>query len=242
MPYADNGLIPVPSSNTSDPLLEYLFLSDIFPTAWQALDYSGFEPGDTVAVFGAGPVGLLSAYSAMLRGASRVYSVDSVPARLSLAASIGAIPIAFNESDPVQQILAHEPGGVRRSVDCVGYEAVNASLSPESDIVLRNMIEVTSVNGGVGVAGVYPSTVYSDEGGRPDAFTVSVGDLWTKALRLGSGAVNPMTLAGKLVDLISSGKANPNFIISSEVSIEEAPEAYRRFNEHLETKVVFRFP
>lgn len=69
-------------------------------------------------------------------------------------------------------------------MDCVGYEAVNASLSPESDIVLCNMIEVTSVNGGVGVAGVYPSTVYSDQGGRPDAFAMPVGDLWTKALRV----------------------------------------------------------
>ncbi|KAL4789418.1 hypothetical protein BDV19DRAFT_395063 [Aspergillus venezuelensis] len=108
VPSADHGLIPVPTPDDStEPLLDYLFLSDIFPTAWTSLDYAGFEPGDPVANFGAGPVGLLAAYSAMLRGASRVYSVDSVPSRLELAASIGAIPISFNTSDPVQQILEY---------------------------------------------------------------------------------------------------------------------------------------
>lgn len=91
------------------------------------MSYSGFEAGDSVAVFGAGPVGLLAAYSAILRGASRVYSVDSVPMRLEKAASIGAVPISLNSSTatPVEQILQHEPNGVTRSVDCVGYEAVD---------------------------------------------------------------------------------------------------------------------
>ncbi|KAL4966555.1 uncharacterized protein BDV14DRAFT_189000 [Aspergillus stella-maris] len=203
VPFADHGLIPVPNPDDStEPLLDYLFLSDIFPTAWTSLDYAGFEPGDTVAIFGAGPVGLLAVYSAMLRGASRVYAVDSVPSGLELAASIGAIPISFNTSDPVQQILEYEPNGVRRSVDCVGYEAVNATFSPDASLV----------NGGLGVVGVYPSTIYSPTTGN--------GHQKTKSLQLSSGAVNPMDTAPRLQDLITTGVARPSFI----------------------TKVVIRFP
>lgn len=131
-------------------------MSDIFPTAWQAFNYADYEPSDTFTIFGAGPVELLSAYSIMLRGTSRVCSVDNVPAQLTFAASISAIPITLNEIDPVQQIMSSDSGRVRRSVECVGYKTLNASLSPKSDIVLRNMIEVTSLSGGLGVAGVYP--------------------------------------------------------------------------------------
>ena len=130
VPFGDNGLIPVPTLNYTDPstndsvslLNDYVMLSDIFGTGWASLDYAGFEAGDTVAVFGAGPVGLMAAYSAILRGASTVYSVDYIPERLQLAESIGAIPINFRDADPVEQILALEPNGVTRSIDAVGYE------------------------------------------------------------------------------------------------------------------------
>ncbi|KZL80618.1 alcohol dehydrogenase -like domain-containing protein, partial [Colletotrichum incanum] len=97
-------LIPIPLTHeTANSTIEhdYLTVSDIFATGWAGIDYSGFQPGDSVAVFGAGPVGLLSAYSAILRGASKVYVVDHVEERLELAASIGAIPINFAKSDPV---------------------------------------------------------------------------------------------------------------------------------------------
>ncbi|KAL4948240.1 hypothetical protein BDW69DRAFT_199032 [Aspergillus filifer] len=228
VPFADHGLIPVPNPDDStEPLLDYLFLSDIFPTAWTSLDYAGSGPGDTVAIFGAGPVGLLTAYSAMLRGASRVYAVDSVPSRLELAASIGAMLISFNTSDPVQQILEYEPNGVRRSVDCVRYEAVNATFSPDVSIVLRNMVEVTSVNGGLGLAGVYPSIYSPTTGnGKQDVFPVSST----------LGAVNPMDIAPRLQDLIATGVARPSLIVSSEIRIEEVPEAHARFYEQSENQ------
>ncbi|RDW67567.1 hypothetical protein BP6252_08963 [Coleophoma cylindrospora] len=237
VPYADNGLIPIETTNGTEPLIDYLFLSDIFPTAWTALDYSGFQSGDTVAIFGAGPVGQLAIHCAMLRGASKVYSIDSVPARLELAASQGAIPISFNTSDPVAQILAYEPNGVRRTVDCVGYEAVNSSMLPQENAVLQNMINSTSINGGLGVAGVYH--VY-----EPEAYSMplSLGAIWAKALKLSSGAVNPMTEAPRLADLIATGRARPSFIISANISIEDAPEYYARFEQHRETKVVIQFP
>ncbi|KAI1376959.1 GroES-like protein [Hypoxylon crocopeplum] len=235
VPFADDTLIPVPVNSTTDAttVMDYLFVSDIFATGWTVLDFSGFEPGDTVAVFGAGPVGLLAAYSAMLRGASKVYSVDHVQQRLDLAASIGAIPINFNESDPVEQILAYEPDGVTRSVDCVGYEAVNAQGEIELGIVLRHMMGVTSDYGGIGVVGVYLGD---------GQLSMSMSQFWGKALKMGSGIVLPLQHATELVQLISSGRASPSFIVSSTIGIEEAPEYYRRFDQHLETKVVIQFP
>ncbi|KAJ5979807.1 hypothetical protein N7481_007105 [Penicillium waksmanii] len=130
VPFADDGLIPIPSFNYTDPatnettslLNDYVMLSDIFATGGTALDFAGLKLGDTVAMFGAGPVRLMAAYSAALRGASRVYSVDCVPERLRLAKLIGAIPINYEDTDPVDQIMALEPSGISRSLDCGGFE------------------------------------------------------------------------------------------------------------------------
>lgn len=222
-------------------------ISDIFTTGWQALTYSGFEPGDTVAIFGAGPVGIMAAYSALLRGASRVYSVDQVPDRLALAESIGAVPIQFNASDPVQQILAQEPNGVTRALDCVGFEAVNATGQRTDGIVPRDLISVAADLGGIAIAGVYTGGANSSVG-APNAGTVpatvpfSVSDLWSKALTVGSGIVLPLEHAQPLVDLVASDRASPSFVVSSIIDIEQAPEYYRRYSNHLEHKIVIRFP
>jgi threonine dehydrogenase-like Zn-dependent dehydrogenase len=105
--------------------------------------------------FYSGPVGLLCAYSAFLRGASKVYSVDRVPERLAKAKSIGAIPIDFSEGDPVAQIMKHEPEGVDRACDCIGYECVNAEGVNEGNLVLTQAIHVVRTGGGIGVIGVY---------------------------------------------------------------------------------------
>ncbi|OJJ29870.1 hypothetical protein ASPWEDRAFT_121832 [Aspergillus wentii DTO 134E9] len=248
VPAAEENLIPI-ASNTSGPSdsdADYLFVSDIFATGWAALDFAGFKPGDTVAVFGAGPVGLLSAYSAFLRGASRVYVVDCVSDRLDVARSLGATPINFMQSDPVEQILAFEPDGVDRSVDCVGFEAVNQSQQMESDIVVRQMISLTARNGGIGGVGIYADVQNSTGVPRGSAVTNSVdfpiGTFFAKSLQYRVGAVYPPDYASTLLPLIDSGVARPASIISSFVGIEDAPEAYRRFNDHLETKVVIRFP
>ncbi|KAK1656525.1 hypothetical protein BDP55DRAFT_688785, partial [Colletotrichum godetiae] len=144
---------------------DYLTVSDIFATGWAGIDYTGFELGDSVAVFGAGPVGLLSAYSAILRGASKVYVVDHVKERLDLAASIGGIPINFADDDPVAQILASEPNGVMRAVDCVGMEALNSSLEMDESIITQQMVDVTHFKGGIGQLGVYSSQ--DDSPGAP---------------------------------------------------------------------------
>jgi threonine dehydrogenase-like Zn-dependent dehydrogenase len=106
-------------------------------------------------VFGGGPVGLLAAYSAILRGASRVYNIERVPSLLDLATFIGANPINFVESDLVEQILAQEPGGVRRSVKVFGYEAEKATDQVESSITLRQAFNVIAPRGEIGIVGLF---------------------------------------------------------------------------------------
>ncbi|KAF2124266.1 GroES-like protein [Dothidotthia symphoricarpi CBS 119687] len=232
VPFGDRSLIPVPVNASTDEstLIDYLFVSDIFATAWSGVTFSGFVEGDTVAVFGAGPVGLLAAYSAILRGASRVYIVDQVQSRLDLGASIGAIPINFRDSDPVEQILAREPGGVRRTVEAVGFEAVNATGQTDSSITLRNMVNVTAAKGGMGVLGVFPEGINNFD----------IGLAYQKQVNVHGGVVIPLEVASEILPLIISGRAKPSFIVSSIIGIEEVPEYFARFSRHEETKVVIR--
>lgn len=242
-------MVPIPLTHeTTNTTIEqdYLTVSDIFGTGWASLDFSGFETGDTVAVFGAGPVGLMAAYSATLRRASRVYVIDHVQSRLDLAASIGAIPINFATSDPVAQIMASEPNGVMRSVDCVGIEALNSTLEHEPSIILSQMVNITHVGGGIGQVGVYAAQ--PDTPGSPLGSTFSpiaafpLSEFFGKRLKFQAGPVDAKAYAPMLVELISSGKASPHFIASSSISIEDVPAYYARFNDHEEIKVFIRFP
>lgn len=159
-------------------------MADIFPTGWHGVSLSGFQPGETVAVFGGGPVGLMAAYSAVLRGASRVFIVDRVKERLDAAAKIGAEPVNFEEHEPVARIIELNGGEmVDRSVDAVGYQAVNKGGSTEvPNIVLENMIKVTRACGGLGIPGLYVPT----DPGAPDKasgegkISLSFGKLFEK--------------------------------------------------------------
>ncbi|PQE12672.1 alcohol dehydrogenase -like domain-containing protein [Rutstroemia sp. NJR-2017a BBW] len=250
VPYAANALIPIPSTNTTNgtaiPDSEYLTLGDIFSTAWVGVTRSGFQPGDTIAIFGAGPVGLLAAYSAILRGASRVYSIDHEPTRLSLAQSIGAIPINFATTDPVSTILTHEPLGVRRAVDCVGFEALNTSLLHSPNIIFHQAVSMLATQGGFGGVGVYNSQANSS--GTPLAalygpeLEFPAAEFFTKGLSWVTGAVDISEAVPELLRLVAGGVARPGFIVSAEVGIEEAPEYYARFDRHEETKVYINFP
>lgn len=170
-------------------------ISDIWATAWTCLDLSGFRAGETVAVFGAGPVGLLCAYTALFRGASRVYFVDHVPVRLAKAKEIGAIPIDLTEGSPAQQILKLEPNGVDRSCDCCGYECVNEKLEPQENYIINNAVTVTTRGGGIGIIGIY---VAQDKApGRPEAGKIPptlnfpMTEFWSKGLTIKAGVVNP---------------------------------------------------
>ncbi|KAJ3544733.1 hypothetical protein NM208_g2902 [Fusarium decemcellulare] len=234
VPFADNSLITVPINSSTDTktLYKYLLLSDIFPTGWSSLAFSGFVPGDTVAVFGVGPVGLLAVYSAFLLGASAVYAVDHVQDRLDAAESLGAVPINFKNSDPVEQILIHEPIGIDRAIECVGSEAINATGQIDVTSLMNNLIDVTTPFGGISIMGGF-------SGGEA---SFDIGRAFTKGLATVGGLSLPLETASELLPLISAGRVDPSFVVSSTIDIEQAPEYYSRFDRHEETKVVIRFP
>src|ERR1044071_8822650 len=108
VPYADFNCLPLPAGTEHE--ADYALLADIFPTGYHGCELAGVAPGETVAVYGAGPVGLMAAYSALRRGAARVFVVDRVPERLAKAAQIGAVAVDFSAGDPVQQIREQTGG------------------------------------------------------------------------------------------------------------------------------------
>jgi threonine dehydrogenase-like Zn-dependent dehydrogenase len=244
VPQADVSLIPIPQHPSRE--LDYLMISDIWATAWQCLDASGFKPGESVAIFGAGPVGLLCVYTALFRGASRVYSIDHVERRLVKAKELGATPINFTKGNAAKQILKFEELGVERSCDCCGYECVNEKLEPQQNAIINDMVNVTMPGGGIGVVGVYMAD--SKAPGRPNADQITptidfpMSAFFSKSLSMKATIADPQALAPQLVGLIKSGRAHPGSIVSSVIGIQDVEEAYRRFNKHLETKVVIRFP
>ncbi|RAH81513.1 GroES-like protein [Aspergillus japonicus CBS 114.51] len=216
VPHADQTLIILGPPFDSIDDADLVLLSDIFPTGWTGVSWSGFEAGDTMAIFGAGPVGLLAAYSALLRGASRVYS-----------------------------ILAREPGGVTRTVDCVGEECVDGQGQSDQSYVVAQAIQSTRAGGGLAVIGVYFVMPTSPGVRRGDAISPTVtfplSGVWMKGLTLRAGAVDAKSVMAPLLELIRVGKARPGFVFSSVVDIEHAPKAYRRFSKRLEIKVLIRF-
>lgn len=235
VPYADDSLMPVPinSSANVSTIHDYLFMSDILATGWTALDFSGLRPGDTVAVFGAGPVGQMAVLSAGVRGASKIYVVDHVQERLDLAASHGAIPINFVAEDPVEALRRFEPGGVTRVVDCVGWEAEDAQGNVNSSIVLHQAGQVVAPQGGIGVVGVY--------GSGNQTQTVDLRPLFMGGFSVRGGVSAPLDLGTEMLNLIAAGKVHPSSIVSAVINIEQAPEYYARFDRRQETKVVIEF-
>src|SRR5439155_21915746 len=122
---------------------DFTMLSDIFPIGWHGVEPSGMRAGDRVAVFGGGPVGLMAAHSAMLRGASQVLVVDKETDRLALAEKFGATPIDFSAHDPVDQLMDATGGrGVDRGVEAVGYQAHDSSGEEHPELVLDNLVQV----------------------------------------------------------------------------------------------------
>jgi threonine dehydrogenase-like Zn-dependent dehydrogenase len=190
----------------------------------------------------------MAVYSAKLRGASVIYAVDYVRDRLNRAAALGAVPIDFTSDEGIasQQILRRRPEGVMHAVDCVGFEAVNHRLRRDQSYVINETIAVTSVNGGVGLIGVYatsPTSESAPRGGEIDPiFEINLSSAWVKNLTIRSGIAPEFVNLPVLFDLVRTRRVDLDFVVSSVMSIEDAPKAYERFEKHLETKVVFRFP
>lgn len=182
VPYADFNALKLPPGKEFES--DFILLADIFPTGWHGVVLSGFKAGESIAVFGAGPVGLMSAYSAVLRGASKVFVVDSVKERLAAAEKIGCVAVNFLDGDCVEKIIELNGGEmVDRSVDAVGYQASAQDGKKEApSIVLENCIKVTRPTGGIGVPGLYvPSDPgASDENSGKGMLLMSFGKLFEK--------------------------------------------------------------
>ena len=244
VPYADFNCLPLPAGTEHES--DYALLADIFPTGYHGCELAGVAPGETVAVYGAGPVGLMAAYSAMLRGASRVFVVDRVPERLAKAREIGATAVDFSQGDPVQRIKDQTRGaGTDKGVDAVGYQAsAQAGDREEPAGVLNQLVQTVRPTGALGVPGLY---VPSDPGGvdehaRQGMLLVAIGALFEKGLRVGTGQANVKRYDRRLRDLITEGRATPSFVVSHELPLEQAPAAYQKFDQRVEgyTKVILK--
>jgi glutathione-independent formaldehyde dehydrogenase len=242
VPFADFNALRLPP-DSAEKENDYVMLADIWPTAWHANELADVRVGDSVAIWGAGPVGLLAAYSATMRGASKVMLVDRLPDRLQLGEKIGAIAIDDSKVDPVEQVMDLTGGeGADKGIDAVGWQAHDPQGHEQPNLVLNNLVNAVRATGQLGIIGVY---VPEDPGG-PDELAkqgqvpFDIGLYFMKGLRMGSGQANVKDYNRQLRDLIAAGKAHPGFYVSHNLGLDDAPEAYRHFDNREKgwTKVV----
>ena len=263
VPYADFNCLKVPGTPGDEWEDDFLLLADVFPTGYHATELANVSPGKTVAVIGAGPVGLMAAYSSVLKGASEVYVVDSIEERLEKAKVLGAVPIDFTHGDPVERIFeirkkhqptqqSHRPGeekmlGVDCAIDAVGYQArddKNPSIENPTQ-ALENCLRLVNPTGSVGVIGVViaPDPGARDQQKKQGIFSFPLADFFSKGLTIGAGQAPVKKYNEYLRDLIVSGRAKPSLIVSHRINIDQAPDAYSKFDQRTDgyTKVLIRF-
>jgi threonine dehydrogenase-like Zn-dependent dehydrogenase len=226
VPFADVNCVKVPVDLTDD---QVLLLTDIFPTGYMAAENCKIQRGDTIVVFGAGPVGQLAITSARMLGAERVLAVDSVPERLAMAAQQGAIIVDETHGDVLSRIDELTGGrGGDAVIDAVGMEAhgsaydkVKQTMRLETDRIhaLRNAILVCRKGGTVSIPGVY--------GGLVDKFPL--GAVFAKGLTLTCGQTHFHRYAKPLLDRVRDGSVDPSFVITHRVSLEDIPAMYEAF-------------
>jgi glutathione-independent formaldehyde dehydrogenase len=222
---------------------DYVMCADVFPTGYHATQLAGVRPGESVVVYGAGPVGLMAAYSALLRGADRVLVVDRLADRLRLAEEIGAITIDDGEAPPAEQILDLTGGqGADRGCECVGYQAHDPDGIERGSMTLNDLIASVRPTGTIGVVGAFTREDRGavDEVAKHGGLVIDFGRFWWKGLGMGTGQCNVKAYNRYLRDLIADDRAEPSFVVSHELPLDEAPEGYRHYGarESGWTKVV----
>jgi threonine dehydrogenase-like Zn-dependent dehydrogenase len=234
VPKANTGPFKVPGALSDE---KVLFLSDILPTAWQAVTNAGIGQGSSLAIYGAGPVGLLSAACARMLGAEQIFMVDHHPYRLAYAQkTYGVIPINFDEDDdPADTIIRQTKGmrGVDGAVDAVGFEAKGSTtetvlatlkLEGSSGKALRQCIAAVRRGGTVSVPGVYSGFIHG----------FLFGDAFDKGLTFKMGQTHVQRFLPELLGHIETGRLSPEVIISHRMSLEQAAEGYRIFDKREE--------
>ena len=243
VPFADVGPFKVPSYLSDD---QVLFLTDIFPTGYMAAENCDIQPGDTVAVWGCGPVGQFAIRSAFLLGAEQVIAIDHRPGRLALAAAAGAVTLNFEDVDVLEALKDLTAGrGPDACIDAVGMEAHGVSIDNMADRakqfgglafdrphVLRQAIVACRKGGTVSVPGVY--------GGFLDK--IPFGAFVNKGLTMKTGQTHVMRYLKPLLEHIEAGRIDPTIIISHHLPLAEAPQGYANFKNKQDewTKVVLR--
>ena len=233
VPFADKTHVKIPDDLTDE---QVLFLGDIFPTGWQAAVQCDIEPTDTVAIWGAGPVGQMAIRSAVLLGAKQVIVIDCVPERLAMARAGGAVTIDFKEESVLDRLKDLTNGkGPEKCIDAVGmeshatrsidslYDRAKQAVMLETDRphVLREMIYVCRPAGTLSVPGVYGGLIDK----IPFGASMNKGLTW----RMGQTHVNRWT--DDLLRRIQEGQIDPSFVITHTVSLSEGPGMYKTFRD-----------
>ena len=233
VPFADKTHVKIPDGLTDE---QVLFLGDIFPTGWQAAVQCDIEPTDTVAIWGAGPVGQMAIRSAVLLGAKQVIAIDCVPERLSMARAGGAVTIDFKAESVLERLKELTGGkGPEKCIDAVGmeshatrsldsmYDRAKQAVMLETDRphVLREMIYVCRPAGTLSVPGVYGGLLDK----IPFGASMNKGLTW----RMGQTHVNRWT--DDLLRRIQQGQIDPSFVITHTVSLDEGPRMYKTFRD-----------
>jgi threonine dehydrogenase-like Zn-dependent dehydrogenase len=243
VPFSDVGPIVIPDGLDDD---QVLFLSDILPTGWMGAENADIEEGDTVAVWGCGPVGLFAVQSALLMGAGRVIAIDEYPTRLDLARRLGAETIDFRRTRVLEALMEMSGGlGPDAVIDAVGMEAhgmapdtildnikQNVGMGADSAHALREALMAVRKGGRVSMPGVY--------GGFVDKFPL--GALMEKGLQLRPGQTHVQRYLKTLLQKIGDSEIDTTFLISHRLPLEEGPRGYEnfRFNQNEWTKVVLK--
>lgn len=231
VPFADVGPLKVDSTLDDE---QVLFLSDIFPTGYMGAEMCSIEPGDTIAVWGCGPVGQFAIASAFLLGAERVIAIDRFPYRLQMARDkVGAITLNYEEVDIPEALMELTAGrGPDKCIDAVGMEAHGhgfeyaydrakqaVKLETDRPIALREAIKTCRSGGIVSVIGVYAGFI--------DKFPI--GSVMNRSLTIRSGQTHVHKYMRPLLDRINRGEIDPSFVISHRMRLEDAPKAYEMF-------------
>lgn len=232
VPFADVGPLKIPDGLSDE---QVLFLTDIFPTGYMAAENCDIQPGDTVAVWGCGPVGQFAIRSAFMLGADRVIAIDRIPERLQMAAAANAEIINYEEIDAGEAVTEMTGGrGPDSCIDAVGMEAHGTGLDAlydkakqavrlESDrpTALRQAIVACRKGGTVSIPGVY--------GGFVDK--VPLGSAFNKGLTLKMGQTHVHRYLRPLLDRVQKGEIDPSFVITHRMKLDEAPHAYEIFKQ-----------
>ncbi|PXV59620.1 Threonine dehydrogenase [Dyella jiangningensis] len=243
VPYADFNCLVLPEA-AREQQSDYVMLADIFPTGYHATELAGVLPGESVVIYGSGPVGLMAAYSAMIRGAAKVFVVDSIKERLALAEKIGAIAIDDTEGEGADQVVEWTGGGADRGCECVGYQCFNCKGHEVPNLTMNNLVKAVRPTGVIGVVGVF---MPKDPGGsdalaKEGKIAFDMGQFFSKGQRMGTGQANVKAYNRRLCKLIEAGRANPSFIVSHELPLKDAPDAYKHFDARDKgwTKIVLK--